>query len=333
MKPHVFLDSTFTVGTFHAALQMFLVERREECSPAHVFHLYRSLRPLGEWLGNPPLAAVSRLDLRQYVDSLWLRYSAGTIRPVVGDIRQFFKWSKKRRLVQKNPAKSLRKPRPRHRRDKAAPEAAVRQLMDHLSGKLKHLIYRDVFGVLRAGPANCWGYFDVTAIRDLLMLVFLYETGARAGELCRLGSRAMHQSCNDDGPVYEVISVGKTGDRVLRFTMATAELWHLWSAVRPSGCDEYALVSWRRGERPRPLTTNTISQILVRRCRAAGVRPFRAHALRHAKVRRGRKTVGVELTSRLMEHSSIGVTLGYANIADDELQEATLKTGLAYRLF
>ena len=64
MKPQVFLDSTYLVGSFHAALQQFLVEREEECSPASVLHLFRSLYPLGEALDNPARADVVYHDVR-----------------------------------------------------------------------------------------------------------------------------------------------------------------------------------------------------------------------------------------------------------------------------
>lgn len=85
---------------------------------------------------------------------------------------------------------------------------------------------------------------------------------------------------------------------------------------------------WRRGFEPQPATTNGISQMLARRCRDAGIETFRAHALRHSKVRRSRRLVGLELASQLVGHSSLAVTQNYANIDEDELAVAATETGI-----
>jgi integrase len=81
------------------------------------------------------------------------------------------------------------------------------------------------------------------------------------------------------------------------------------------------------------MKTSGISQTLVRRSKEAGIRPFRAHALRHAKVKRSRRLVGLEITSQLIDHSTLDMTRHYANIDEDELAEATIKTGIQYDLW
>lgn len=323
-----FLAHRQTPGTFNEILQKFLSKRhRKGLSDYSVIHLYNSLYPMAVSLKNPPLATLTPQKVRGYVDALWLRYAPGTMRPIIGDIKQFFGWCKKKGYASKNLGSRLTKPRPRRATSKAARETDVAAVINHLAGLLRHRVYRDVFGNLVHDPAEIWSEGERMAIRDLFAVVFLYETGGRARELTTLGTRVMEKTCKTSKPAYIVTSIGKTNDRDLRFTESTAELWRIWSAVRPQPCD-HALYSLRPTHAPAPLATSSLSQILVRRCKEAGVTVFRSHALRHAKVRRARQLVGLEVASLLIDHSSVEMTRNYANVDNDELAEAVVKTGL-----
>ncbi|MCP4428820.1 MAG: site-specific integrase [Chloroflexi bacterium] len=108
-----------------------------------------------------------------------------------------------------------------------------------------------------------------------------------------------------------------------------AELRRLWRSLRPHDILP-AVYSWRRGQAPRQFTTNGISQMLVRRGKKADIPLFRTHALRHAKINRSRKIVGPKLASSLVDHSSMTTTLGYIYVDDDELEQATVATGLQH---
>ena len=324
------------------AVAAFLAEKTAELSPYSVKHLRSSLNSLADALADPLLSDVAYDDLRTYADGLRLKYAPGTIKSVIGDIRQFWRWCKKRRYVAKNPAKRLKSPSRRVLLDaaepKAPPEDHIRLLFDHLAVQLERVVWRDLWGNLCAAPAAEWSYDERHTVRDLFILSFLYETGARAGELWRLGSRSMELAVTRPGPVepravFCAASTGKTGDTRLRFTRATAELWTVWQSVRPPGGEGYAVVGWKPGQPPTPMTTQTLSRMLARRCDRAGIPPFRAHALRHAKVKRGVDAVGLEATSRLIGHSSAVITAGYAIADERELNNAALATGLHVRLW
>lgn len=333
----LWLTAEHEPGTLAAALRELLTEKRESLSRYSVAHLYHSLHPLIAALGNPPVAAITYTELRTYADSLYLRYKPGTIKPIIGDIRQFFRWAKKRGKVKRNPAKRLKPPGRRVMVDaaesRAAPEGDVLRVVDHLAGQLSPLVYRDLFGNLCAAPVSDWSYERRLALRDLLIVVMLWETGARAGEIWRLSSRAMSEATAAPGPAYRVISTGKTSAAALWFTRSTAELWSIWKGVRPAGLSEYALVAWRENRPPSLMTTETISKMLARRCQRAGVKPFRAHALRHAKARRTAQAVGIAAASRLLGHSSLAVTAGYTEVDDSDLSAAVILTGLGKRLW
>lgn len=328
-KPEQFLQSQQSQGTYQHTLQLFLRNREKRNSPHTIERLYYNLHPLGHALGNPPAANITRQQLHQYQRDLWRTYAPETIRTVTADIRQFFRWSKKKNLVPANPAKHLQPVATGHaprRRNGAAPEADVTAVLHHLSASLSHLIYRDIFGNLQHAETG-WLDNDRHALRDLFLLLFLYETGARAGEAANLSSQAMNHS-QRYGRVHTVTVTGKTANRNRHYTTATAELWHIWQQIRPSGGEGYAIVGWRPGQEAAPLTANGISQIVLRRSRAAGVRPFRANALRHAKIKRTRQSFSLEVTSRLMDHSSLSSTLNYANIEAEEIAHAATITGL-----
>lgn len=334
LKPFlkVFLEQPFTPGSYHAALQRFLRTRwRKGLSPYSLIHLFNSLMPLGEALHNPPVAAVTPHEIKEYVDSLYLKYVPGTIKPIIGDIKQFFNWCKKKKLITKLPTKRLKIRRKRRiaRKQKAASETAVFAVLSLLVTKLKPMIYRDLFGNLQIEPAENWTIETITAARDLFVLSFLYETGCRASELTGLGARVMERETAVAKSAYTVTAIGKTNDRDLRFTQVTAELWHVWHTVQPHKESAYVVY----GLRPThgsyaALTSNAVSLILVRRCKEARVTVFRSHALRHAKVTRSTKLVGIEMASVLVDHSSVETTRGYDESQIRELDTAVVVTGI-----
>lgn len=327
-----FLHEAHPSKTFLHALQKFIHKRiKSGLSDYSIIHLYNTLHPMGLALGNPVLSTLSPQDTKAYADTLWIKYAPGTIRPMVGDIKQFFRWCKKGGYS-RNISKRLTKPRPRHAKSKAAVEADVQAVVSYLANQLResNLVFKGFFSQLEAAPVTSWTSADKQIIRDLFMVAFLYETGARAGELANLGTRAMLTLCQVRDDTYSITSTGKTNDRTYRFTHQTAELWRIWQLVRPAGNDDYAITGWRHEHKTSPMNTSAISRMLVRRCRELQLKPFRAHALRHAKIQRSRRAVGLELASQLVDHSSIITTIGYDEYKDDELKTATIKTGLQY---
>lgn len=333
-----FLEAEYPEGSFQSVLQAFLLKKDEKGLSVHsIDHLFVSLYPLGEALDNKRPGEVTARELDAYRDRLWLKYTVGTMRPVLGDIRQFFRWCKKKGYCKGNPAKRLKlsrrggqRRRRTSKRVKAVPEERVQATIDHLLGLIKHLVYRDVFGNLQAASLEEWGYEERQALRDLFVLVFLYETGARAKEVAQLATKEMAEVCRERRPAYTVTSLGKTDDRDCSFTNATADLWRVWQQVRPAGYEEYAVVGWRPYGKVANLLSHGISLILVRRSQAAGVPVFRPHSLRHAKIKRGVPKVGLMLISQLVDHSSTRMTEEYleASIDEAQLMDAAVKTGL-----
>lgn len=332
-----FLNESFTEGTYYHTLQSFLISRFDKgLSAATVARLYYNLHRIANGkpgsLENAPIQQITRVWLKSYVKNCWLTYAPDTMRTMIGDIRQFFRWAKKHGYTAKNlakPIKPVKAKRRRRRKSKAPPENDIYTLMRETAVPLVNqgLLYRNFFGELETNIEE-WPYTAVHQLRDLLIITLIYETGCRAGEVANLSSKAMDEATDKRQPIYLITSIGKTGDQDYYFTQATANLWHVWQKVRPEGNGRHAVVSWRRGSKPEKLKSNTISNMLVRRCAVHGLRPFRTHSLRHAKTRRSRKLVGIELTSFLIGHADYDTTVGYDYIDDEELIDAVKKTGL-----
>ncbi|NJN55170.1 MAG: hypothetical protein HC804_10660 [Anaerolineae bacterium] len=94
-----FLLEAYKEGSYYHSLQQFLTRRIEKgLSAATIARLFYNLHRIGngrsESLDNPPIDQLSRAWLKSYVKACWLSYAPDTMRTMIGDIRQFFKWLK-----------------------------------------------------------------------------------------------------------------------------------------------------------------------------------------------------------------------------------------------
>lgn len=119
-KIYSFLDHDYERGTLHFAMQKFLSSLEGNVSDASLIHLYRSLIALGDSMGNINVNDVDRRRLERYVEGLRGRYAAGTLRSVVGDIRQFFGWCANNGHIDRDVSSRLKRP-------KALPKGQVGQ--------------------------------------------------------------------------------------------------------------------------------------------------------------------------------------------------------------
>lgn len=324
-KLSIFLGDSYPGGSVLATVQVFLNEREPEVSAASLVHLYRTLHHHGVALDNALLVSVSPRLIAEYVNSLQTHYSPGTIRPMVGDLKQFYGWAYERGLTESNYGRLLKKPKPVKEKHHAA-EGDMLSLIKFLATGLEGLLYADLFGTLQAEETG-WQYEQLKTLHDLTAVSFLYETGCRAGELCGISNHHMAKAISRPRNSYPITCYGKTNDRNYRFTNTTAGLYRIWAAKRPFSMT-WAFCSWRRGFPAAKLTTNALSQMIARRCHQADVAPFRSHAIRHSKVIRTRKAAGLEIANKLIDHSSIATTREYDYIDSDELDAAAVLTGL-----
>jgi integrase/recombinase XerD len=155
--------------------------------------------------------------------------------------------------------------------------------------------------------------------RDLAILLLLARMGLRAAEVAGLELEDFHWRAG------ELAVRGKAGrhDRMpLPAEVGEAVAAYLLQA-RPGAGSRAAFLTLRPP--PRPMGHTTVSQVVWRQCRIAGVEPVRAHRLRHA--------LATELLSRgvrlpeiaqVLRQRDLGTTAVYAKVDYPALRELAL---------
>jgi site-specific recombinase XerD len=166
--------------------------------------------------------------------------------------------------------------------------------------------------------------------RDRLVVELLARTGMRAGELADLEADAVVQI---GGNHWLRIPLGKLrNDRFVPLHPQLVTLLGDWTAANLEHIrDHHRLVADRRG----PLNRHTISRIVHRVGRAAGVPGVHPHRLRHTlatqAINRGMR---LEAIAALLGHKKMEMTLIYARIANrvvaDEYAAVSAKIDALY---
>ena len=141
------------------------------------------------------------------------------------------------------------------------------------------------------------------SLRDLTVLAFLLDTGARIGEVSSLRASDISR----DG----VNLFGKTGPR---FVPLSREVFELTEKIK----DGTNVWMGRWG----PLTVHGMSQLVRRMMNQAGLNPPKVgpHTLRHTFAMRFLRNGGnLAVLQRLLGHKDIQSTMIYANMADHDL--------------
>jgi site-specific recombinase XerD len=155
--------------------------------------------------------------------------------------------------------------------------------------------------------------------RDFAVLLLLARMGLRAAEVARL------ELDDFDWRAGELVVHGKAGrcDRMpLPNDVGEAAATYLLKA-RPRDDSRTAFLT--RVAPPRPMGHTTVSQIVWRQCRIAGLKPIRAHRLRHALatelLARGVKLPEI---AQVLRQRDLATTAIYAKVDYSTLRELAL---------
>lgn len=178
-------------------------------------------------------------------------YSAATRRKLVRTVKIFFNWCVKMEMIDRSPARQLKVGRPEldRTRDKAMTDEELAALLDYFRRKTAY-------------P------------RDFAMLVFLRDSGARAGGAAGLRLRDISW----DALLADVTEKGEK-TRKVAFSEECARAIRHWLAYRGAHFavkGEY--VFSRDGQRFNPVL---LTQALHRACVKLGLRKLGTHSLRH----------------------------------------------------
>lgn len=265
--------------TLKEALHYFLLEERRPKTQA----LYRNtLAELIRAIG--PDREIARIQFEDLADYFARRRDVDQLKPAtlltyIAITKAFFNWTAAHRYVAESPAKHLKRRAPAHdpARDRAVPTDELERMA---------------------------AYARVTNPRNHALLLFLIDTG------CRAGGAASLRRATLDLTAGTAILDEKGGKRFkARFGAETATALRRWLELRPPADHDQV---WT-GKKPRylPLSAQAISQVVQSLARHTGAsREWGAHSIRHA-VGHAYAEAGLPptVTQQKLGHSDVLVTL------------------------
>lgn len=257
--------------------------------------LYSLAEFLSEQDHTPQPGEITPLDLRGYVSALHeAGYAKSSISRRLASLRSFFRFAQREGLVDTNPAKPLKNPRP--------------------DRKLPHFLTTEEIGkLLQAPPAD-----DSMALRDRAIFEVLYSAGLRVGELVNI---------NDDDLDLEdgVVRVEGKGKRerlapLGSFAIRAIRRWTQQRVVKDPQARKIPLFVNRFGTR---ITTRSIGRMLEKYLLLTGLdQRTSPHTLRHSFATHLLDN-GADIRSvqELLGHKSLVTTQIYTHVSTRGLKE------------
>lgn len=275
----------------------------QRASPATCQQRYYALRRLYWFLAglfgreNIKVEEVQQQHLRSYLNYLHNQgCKPSTIGHVVTVVKALFRFAVAKKILRKNPAARLRKPRvPKREKPYLKP------------GEVEAL-----FLAVEPGEAN-WR-------RNLTILLTFYYTGIRLEELLNLRLEDLSPDCSE----LRIVRGKGNKSRLLPVHPVLQEALRLYLAKERVGGEGEYLFTTRKG---RPLSRSTVYQLVKKYAWRAGLEVnVTPHILRHTfATHLHQNKVDIYRISALLGHSNIENTAIYTHTDDALLREAVLK--------
>ena len=212
--------------------------------------------------------SVTPADIRAHVLDLRARCAPKTVYESQLGLRRFFRFLVREGDIQRDPTQNMKLTRYRVDPQPTYTDAEVKRLLLACNMRAQ------------------------TGLRDRALVMVLYDTGVREGELVSMGL--------PDWDARQVMVVGKGGVR--RVPLGTAALQAVERYVRRWGVNDGALWRGKKG----PLTGSGVFQLVRRLCLRAGVEDKGVHAFRRA--------AAAQMKRLGMQDSDILEVMGWKNI-------------------
>ncbi len=289
------------IGRF---LRYLLVERN--ASDLTIKSYREDLTSLAEYLAldvpqPPAVEEISPLDLRGYVAALHeAGYARSSVSRRLASLRSFFRFAQREGIVDSNPAKPLRNPRPQR--------------------KLPHFLTTDEINrLLETPPAD-----TAPGLRDRAMLESMYSAGLRVSEAVGLNDSDLDF---DDG----LMRIRGKGRRerlgpLGSYAIAALKKW-LHSRTLADGEQRGELAPVFVNRFGRRLTTRSVGRMLEKHIKSAGLDTRTSpHTLRHSFATH-LLDGGADIRSvqELLGHKSLTTTQIYTHVSTAGLREAYKK--------
>ena len=241
----------------------------EGLKPKTISDYVREAERLGKFINGRSVQTITGTDVREHIVALEDRLSAKTVRESQMALRRFFRFLVQEGEIAKDPTKDVSLVRYRVVPQPIYTDAEVKRLLSVCDQQ------------------------TLNGIRDRAMVIVLYDTGVRAGELVSM------QVPNWDRRSVRVD--GKTGVRDVPLGVASIQAverytrkWHL---------DQGTLWQGKKG----PLTGSGVLQLIQRLCVRAEVPDKGVHAFRRA--------AAAQMKRLGMNDSDILEVMGWSSIA------------------
>lgn len=228
------------------AIRLFL----SEYIPTTQVSYRQPLQQMAGWIGaQKDVAQVRVSDLQEYMAHCkeTKGWKPATVGKHIKTLKVFFNWAVKSQYIEKSPAAVLKNVKLAKRKDRA------KAMTDHELATLLEM--------------------KADAPRDYALLLWLADTGARAGGTAGLRWRDVNLDT-----MTAIITEKGNKERRVPFGERCAKALLYWYRHRPESAGEYVF-----SRSARKMDPHTISQMLRRACKDAGLRTLSSHSLRHRK--------------------------------------------------
>ena len=277
-------------GIWEWAEVFFLDRKSRGLSPKTLEFYWHGVKAMVKILGDKPVGEISAMDLRRFLaESLAEGLSPGGVMARWRAVRAFLRWVAQEGGLPDPGVLSRVKP----------PKVPEADLPVVRASEIRRLLAA--------------AHTSLTPLRDTAIILLLWDTGLRAGELLgiRLGDVLSHGvRVRRKGGHEQVLPVSLPTKRALRAYV---------QSERPES-DWDVLFLTKGGE---PLTYNGLRSALMRLAEKAGVPYKPPHAFRRgaavAMVKNGLNPYALQL---LMGHKDQSITARYVRLAEKDLAEA-----------
>jgi site-specific recombinase XerD len=269
--------------------------QRRNSSPCTIDNYRGCLSALGIFLGEMELEQVQLPRLREWIDTaIDAKQSPYTIWSKVVLVRAFFNWCVKEGFLNRSPAAQLDKPKLPQRIPKASTDLEIQALLQAASESL-------------------------LPERNIAMVYFLLETGARRGAVASLELFNLHLQKR----TATVITKGNKEIKLF-FGEITKDVMQKWLEVRDPRQFHPAVNS----ESVFGLTADGIYQAIIRMKEHSGIqRPLSPHVLRHTSATlRAEQGIDSSALQQIMGWNDIRMAEIYTCMASDRLKRRALET-------
>jgi integrase/recombinase XerC len=276
------------IGAF---LEYLTVERG--ASPHTVRGYAGDLREFSAFLrraGDLGPSAVDTRSVRAYLASLHQRGLAkSSIGRKLASVRSCLRFLARRGVIEQNPARLVRSPRPPRRLPSFLPKDESKQLLDRAH---------------RPSASGC---------RDHALLELLYATGIRVAECCGLDGTDVDRS-------HGTVRVLGKGDKERVVPVGEVALQAIDAYLAARGRPDGPLFTNARGGR---LTTRSAQRIVGREARLSGTsRRVTPHTLRHTfATHMLGEGADLRLIQELLGHQRLSTTQRYTHVSPEHLMK------------